>query len=89
MQALKHHLKELRVSRFAVLSAQSLPPKPSLQLQTAEHLKSRIVQDGRLFPEGSRKMHSPFPEQSDPGKKRIMRIMHYAESQDMKQIVWA
>jgi hypothetical protein len=54
MQAFEHHLNELRVSSFAVLSAQSLPPKPLLQMQDAEHLKSRIVQEGRLFPEGSR-----------------------------------
>jgi hypothetical protein len=54
MQAFEHHLNELRVSSFAVLSAQPLPPKPLLQMQAAEHLKSRIVQDGRLFPEGSR-----------------------------------
>ena len=50
----ENHLNELRASSFAVLSEQSLPPKPSLHTQVARQLMSKIVQGERLLPEGSK-----------------------------------
>lgn len=45
---------------------QSLPPYVSKHTQEAVHVTSRIEQDERMFPEGSRYLQAPFPEHTDP-----------------------
>ena len=71
---LNSYLRSSLAKNAALVKEQSCPPNPLLQEQEAEQVAVGIVHSGKVFPEGSRYLQAPFPEQTVPKTGEIENV---------------